>query len=84
MSRTKIDEYIWAVEAQLRRKHGISQAERYMIPLVWYINTARASAQFLRLLLDTKPSTISRVLEAGGSDEDVINRICSKLNYTRS
>ena len=83
MSANRIDEYLYSIERILMQSYGVDQARRYMMPLHWYIYTSRASATFLRLLLDSKPFVIARVLAKGGSDENVIDNVCKKIKYKR-
>lgn len=82
MSKTSIDGVLWNIERILMTKHGCDAAERMMTPLMWYVNTGRASALFLRLLCDEKPFLIARDLAKGGSIQDAVDRICKRIHYT--
>ena len=62
------------------RKYGCEAAERDMEPLHWYINTGRASTQFLGLMSIRKPYMIGRKLHEGGSYDEVINRVKQYVN----
>lgn len=79
MSYQICDRYIWAVEAYLMKKHGVDAARRMIDPLTWYIGTARASVDFLHKLVDVKPYIIGRILEKGGSHDEVINNIKTRI-----
>lgn len=81
ISSTGIIDYVWDVRTALRRYGDTDQAERDLAPLVYYINTGRASCRFLRLLLETKPFLVARRLHAGGSVNDAISRVCSLIGY---
>lgn len=83
MSSTQIDTMLWSIQREDMQRHGCTQAERDMQPLVWYINTGRASTEFLRLLMNTRPVLVARDLHKGGSYEEVINRICHRIKYQR-
>ena len=80
MSYAKIEAFLWNVEYCLMRKYGSAPAEREMYPLKWYINTGRAPTIFLANLIEAKPFVIARLLHKGGTDEEVIRRIKTKLN----
>jgi len=83
MSRTQIDTMLWSIQHEDMQRNGCDQAERDMQPLVWYINTGRASTEFLRLLMNTSPCMVARDLHKGGSYEEVINRVCHRIKYQR-
>lgn len=83
MSRTKIDELIWSIQRELMNRYGVTAAERMIMPLVWYIDTGRASTMFLKALASVRPFLIARDLAKGGSDEEIINRICRRIKYDR-
>ena len=75
VNRTSIETGLWAIERNLMEKHGVSAAQRMISPLHYYINTGRASTDFLRKLLSAKPFMIARILAKGGSDLEILNRI---------
>lgn len=83
MSRTKIDSMIWDIQRELMNRYGVTASERMVMPLVWYIDTGRASCNFLRALASVCPFLIARDLAKGGSDEEIINRICRRIKYDR-
>ena len=41
----------------------------------WYINTGRAPTAFIRAMMRRRPSTIAKRCLAGGSDQEIIDRI---------
>jgi len=75
VSRNTIDTCVWNIKKVLMEKYGTMAADREIAPLVWYINTGRASTPFLKSLIDAKPFMIARKLHAGGSDAEIIDRI---------
>lgn len=79
ISCTSIDNMLFSIEKCLMRSYGCDAASRDISPLLWYINTGRASLPFLRALLASKPYMVARRLHKGGSDMEVINRIKSIL-----
>lgn len=82
MSATEIDRMIYLIESELMRRHGCDAAARMIGPLKWYIYTGRASAEFLRLLRAARPVLVARDLANGGSDDDMIRRVCKRIKYT--
>lgn len=78
-----MDQQIWKIQKELMKRHGVDQSIRDMRPLEWYIKTGRASLNFLGNLFSTKPYLIARDLHKGGSDEEIIDRICKRINYER-
>ena len=80
---TTIDACIWDIESKLASVYGCMEAERMIQPLVWYINTGRASTDFLRLLINAKPQTkaaIYRRLAKLESFDGTITAICNVLH----
>lgn len=75
----KYDAYIWAVEKYLMQKYGVDAMYRMIDPLTWYINTGRASATFLQMLVQEKPFVIGRILAKGGSHDDIVRKIRKKI-----
>lgn len=83
LSTTTLDSLLWSIEREIMNRHGVDAASRAISPLVWYINTGRASSAFLRQLLKARPVLVARDLCKGGSDETIINRICNRVGYQR-
>ena len=81
VNKTSIDCCLWAIERDLIKKHGTAQAQRDMQPLRWYVNTGRASLDFLRLLMTAKPFMVARKLHEGGCDTDVVDRVKRYIGY---
>ena len=75
VNATSIETCRWHIFRELFKRYGIAAAEREIAPLNWYIDTGRASVPFLRALINSKPFMIARRLHAGGSDEEVLDRI---------
>lgn len=84
MTATKIETMMWHIQRELMQRHGCDNAERMMYPIMWYVNSGRASAAFLAKLYATRPVLVARDLAKGGSDEEIINRICKRIGYERS
>ena len=76
---TKSDIYINEVLIYIMNHYGVDEAYRDIYPLEWYINTGRASAEFLRKLYTKKPFLIARRLHKGGSVDETVKRIKSFL-----
>lgn len=79
ISRTLIESYMWDVERYTREKLGVTESDRVVSPLWWYIDTGRASADFLGRLVQAKPYVIGRLLMKGGSDAEVIERVKARV-----
>ena len=72
-----VDAGLYQIKKALMRTKGLSldDASLLMSPLEWYVQTGRASCDFIRKVLTVKPYMIARKLYAGGTDEEVIKRI---------
>ena len=81
LNRITIETGMWAIFRTLMQKHGTDIAHQDFAPLEWYVNTGRASVEFIRLLLGAKPFMIARKLHKGGSYDEVIARIKQYLGY---
>ena len=75
----RYDEYIYKIEKYLMERYGVDAMYRMIDPLAWYINTGRASATFLQMLVQEKPFVIGRILAKGGSHDDVMRNIRKKI-----
>lgn len=75
VNRNTIDGCIWNIKKVLMEKYGTMAADREIAPLVWYIETGRASTPFLEKLIAKKPYIVARRLHAGGSDMEIIARV---------
>ena len=78
---TATDNCLWNIERELMHKYGCDEADRDMSPLRWYINTGRATVEFLRKLYVAKPYMVARRLHQGGSYEEVIKRVKKYIKY---
>ena len=54
---------------------GSEAAARSTDAIAWYVSTGRASGEFVRAMLKHRPSTIAKRCLAGGSDQEIIDRI---------
>ena len=81
ISYLAVENGLFEIQIRLAHKYGWEQAEQELYPLSWYINTGRASADFLRLLLEAKPYMIARKLHEGGTIQEAMDRIKKYLNY---
>lgn len=70
-----VDNYIWEVRQKITEKHGYTYDQSFNVvyPLSYYVNTGRASAEFLRNMQYVKPYVMARLLakkyEHGTVDE---------------
>ena len=81
VNRNTIDTCIWNIKKVLMEKYGTMAADREIAPLVWYIETGRASTPFLEKLLSAKAFMIARRLHAGGSDMEIIARVKACVGF---
>ena len=70
-----IDNTIWEIYRKLMNKYGCMNAEIYIRPLTWYVYTGRSTLEFEKRLINARKYMIVRKLTAGGSDQEIINRI---------
>lgn len=80
---TSIDTCLWHIQREIMQRNGCDFADRAMSPLRYYINTGRASTAFLRKLINARPVLVARDLSKGGSDIEIINRVCKRIGYNR-
>lgn len=78
LSSTGIDSFLWDIRFALWKRHSESEMQRLVSPLVYWINTGRASTSNLKALLSMRICDIVKALELGGSDEEVISRLRNK------
>ena len=83
LSVTMIDNKLFDIKLEVAKHEGIHWADRDMSPLYWYVNTGRASAEFLHKLFSVKPYLIARDILKGGTDEEIIDRICKRIGCKR-
>ena len=82
VNQTSIDTCLWSIQRNLIHKHGTFMAEVTIAPLMWYVNTGRASIDFLRKLMAAKPFMVARCLHRAGSYDDAIKRVKSCIGFT--
>lgn len=76
VSRSGIDSFLWDVNRAVYSKLGdTKETENIVSAIVWYVNTGRASSDFLRQIFTFSPRIIANSLMKGGSDLDKIERI---------
>lgn len=83
ISRTNIEASIFGLYKLLYKltDGNSEQAWRELSPLQWYINTGRATCEFLRTVFTAKQFMVARKLHMGGSDQEVIKRIMDYIGY---
>ena len=81
MSKETIECGMWNIKRYMMFKWGCAAADREFYPLEWYVNTGRASVEFLNKLFDAKPFMIGRILHKGGSVDETISRIKAYIGY---
>ena len=82
VSKNAIDDCVWKIQKILMEKYGCTAADREIAPLVWYINTGRASVPFLEKLIGAKSFMVARKLHMGGSDSEIIQRVKTYIGFT--
>lgn len=84
ISRTAIEDYTHSVWKYIAKRESTLMADKLISPLTWYIDTGRASTDFLNKLIDTKYFVIARVLMKAGitSDDSVIAAVRKRIGYT--
>ena len=82
INSTSVETCLWHIERHLIQKHGTRQAEIDMYPLRWYVNTGRASMDFLRSLMNAKHFMVARKLHEGGSYDEALRRLKAYIHYT--
>jgi len=82
VNKNSIDNCVWNIKKVLMEKYGTMAADREIAPLIWYIDTGRASTPFLEKLINAKAYMVARRLHAGGSDIEIIARIKACVGFT--
>lgn len=75
VSRTLIDLTERRVLAYMMPRYGVDASIREYDPLRWYIDTGRASGEFILAVCNTRPYIIGRMLHKGGSYQEAVERI---------
>lgn len=79
ISATTIDDTLWNIQKYLMSRYGCTESEKDMDALRYYVNTGRASNEFLRALVNAKPFMIGRLLHKGGTVDETIDRVKTYL-----
>lgn len=90
INANNLDNYLYDVGQVINHYNNVSgEYERfrdwrsgidyYLAPLTHYVQTCRASTEFLHKLVDAKPFMIARVLMKGGSYNEAIDRVKAYL-----
>ena len=87
ISHLAINKYLWDVQDNIMKKHGYSFDQSYNVlyPLSYYINTGRASAEFLHNVQHVKPYVMARTLAKGyehGTVDECIAAFKKKVEDT--
>ena len=79
-SSTGIDNYLHDLKVYIAKREGdYNTASRMLSPLLWYVNTGRASSDFLKALMKCPYFSIYTVLRQQDSIENTIKGIQRKL-----
>lgn len=88
VNATSIEALLWSIQCELMQRHGVDAAAREIAPLRWYVQTGRASVDFIKALARKSPCMVARRLHKGrrrlhkgGSDAEVIQRIKEYIGY---
>lgn len=84
ISATTIETMVWKIQNEIMSRWGVSAGYREIVPLARYINTGRASLDFLHRLYVAKPFMVARKLHQGGSDDEIIKRVQHYIGYVPS
>lgn len=73
----KLESYFHTVQMCLVEKHRIpfDYAGTMVSDLSWYTDTGRASVEWCKRLLNTKPYLVARRVAKGGSTNEIIKRV---------
>lgn len=79
-----IDNYLYAVEDSICKQYDRFDYPFMLCyaiaPLRWYIESGRASAAWLKILLSIRPDVVARRLLQGGTDLEVMDRVNTLVN----
>lgn len=81
MSSTMIETMLWHIQREIMNRHGVDASYRLIAPLALYIETGRASVEFLRLLFISRPVLVARDLAKGGSDHEALERVFKRIGF---
>ena len=74
-----LENYIADLKLYISKKEDSQTADRMISPLVYYINTGRASTDFIKNLLNTKFYSIYTVLRKQETDYRIIQLLKKKV-----
>ena len=75
-SSNGIQDYLEDIYLTAWKLYGNEQeADHYTSPVCWYVNTERASTQFIRTLLATEPEIIAKLCMQKGSPRMIVDRV---------
>lgn len=74
-----IENQMYRIRLWLQMRHGTRQGDVYMSPVEWWINTGRASTPFLKAFCKADYHAIGRILEKGGSDQEVVKKLLRRF-----
>ena len=79
-SSTGIDNYLHDLKMYIAKREGdYNTASRMLSPLIWYVNTGRASSDFLKALMKCPYFSIYVILRRQDSVENTIRDLTHKL-----
>ena len=81
INATSIETGLWAIQRYIMQHYSVDESYQDIAPLSWYINTGRASVDFIRAVLTAKPFMIGRKLHEGGTYDEVIQRVKDYIGY---
>lgn len=84
ISADSISNYLWDVRHKCHTTIGVDRGDAACYPLVYYINTGRASGEFFHKLFAVSPTRIARICMGGGSHDEIIKRIKRAVKYRDS
>lgn len=88
VSANNIDNAIYEIKSKMHKKHSIDESEKFISPLNYYINTGRASTDFLRILVNLterqKTTVANKLVKNYGNTENAIDSVCQYVGFTRN
>ena len=81
ISRARIDAELWEIRMALAKELGFDESERKMYPITWYVNTGRASIEFLRNLFSADKTRIVNALKSSVCEDEAIRKIKKIIHF---
>lgn len=85
ISTTNIDSMLFDIEIKMHSKYTILESEKYISPLVHYVNTGRAPIEFLRYFVNLnerqKGAVINRLVKYYGDDKAAIDSVAEYVMW---